>query len=333
MTKLSEFYYYDIALITKLIRSKKAENVLLQVPEGLKALACSLLDELKDRLKDVEIHIDLSPSYGSCLIDTDVTSSYDLVINLGHEEYPYWKPPDNVYFIDLLYREPLSSEVIEDIISKVTEFGGNVAIYSTAQHKHEVPRLAEVLSSRGINVVNKLSSAVIFGCWFSDLDIVLSNLDAVLVISGGYFHGIGVGLRIRNSKPIFKLDPYEQKAELINDKVYRFLKIRYSKIMNALDAKNWLLVAGACGQYRPSIIRKLEKLLKKNSANYYISRVAILGEHTLRNIDTEAIDAVIVTSCPRLPIEDLSKYHKPVLTPGEALMILSNRIHDYIFPW
>ena len=124
----------------------------------------------------------MSPSYGSCLIDTDVTSSYDLVINLGHDEYPYWKPPNNVYFIDLLYKEPLSSEVVEDIISKVTEFGGNVAIYSTAQHKHEVPRLAEVLSSRGINVVNKLSSAVIFGCWFSDLDIVLSNLDAVLVI-------------------------------------------------------------------------------------------------------------------------------------------------------
>ncbi|MCD6340378.1 MAG: diphthamide synthesis protein, partial [Desulfurococcales archaeon] len=144
---------------------------------------------------------------------------------------------------------------------------------------------------------------------------------------------VGVGLRIRNSKPVFKLDPYEQKAELINDKVYRFLKIRYSKIMNAFDAKNWLIVAGACGQYRPNIVRKLEKLLKKNNASYYISRVAILNEHTLRNIDTEAIDAIIVTSCPRLPIEDLSRYHKPVLTPGEALMILSNRIHDYIFPW
>lgn len=333
MTRLSEFYYYDIALITKLIRSKKAGNILLQVPEGLKALACSLLDELKDRLKDVEIHIDLSPSYGSCLIDTDVTSSYDLVINLGHEKYPYWSPPDNVYFIDLLYRKPLSTKVINNIISKITELGKNVAVYSTAQHKHEVPKLAKILSSKGINVINDLSSPVIFGCWFSDLDNVLGNIDAVLVISGGYFHSVGVGLRIRNSKPVFKLDPYEQKAELINDKVYRFLKIRYSKIMNAFDAKNWLIVAGACGQYRPNIVRKLEKLLKKNNASYYISRVAILNEHTLRNIDTEAIDAIIVTSCPRLPIEDLSRYHKPVLTPGEALMILSNRIHDYIFPW
>ncbi|MCD6340944.1 MAG: diphthamide synthesis protein, partial [Desulfurococcales archaeon] len=188
MTGLSEFYYYDIALITKLIRSKKAGNILLQVPEGLKALACSLLDELKDRLKDVEIHIDLSPSYGSCLIDTDVTSSYDLVINLGHEKYPYWSPPDNVYFIDLLYKEPLSTEVINNIISKITELGKNVAVYSTAQHKHEVPKLAKILSSKGINVINDLSSPVIFGCWFSDLDNVLGNIDAVLVISGGYFH-------------------------------------------------------------------------------------------------------------------------------------------------
>ncbi len=333
MTKLSEFYYYDIESITKLIRSKKAKNILLQVPEGLKALAYSLLDELKDRLKDVEIHMDLSPSYGSCLIDTDVTSSYELVINLGHEKYPYWKPPSNVYFIDLLYKESLSSEVVEDTLSKIAEFGKNVAIYSTAQHKHEVPRLAKILSSRGVNVINNLSSTVILGCWFSDLDNVLGNLDAVLIISGGYFHGIGVGLRIRNSKPVLKLDPYEQKVELINNKVYRFLKIRYSKIMEALDAKNWLLVAGTRGQYRPSIICKLEKLLKKNKANYYISRVAILSEHTLRNVDTEAIDAIIVTSCPRLPIEDLSKYHKPVLTPGEALMILSNRIHNYMFPW
>jgi len=333
MVKLGELYNYDIELIVNLIKDKKAKNVLLQIPEGLKTLIYSLVDELKSKLMDVEINVDLTPSYGSCLIDSDVTSSYDLVINLGHEKYPYWSPPHNVHFIDLLYKKSLSIDVINELVSKISGLGRNIALYTTPQHKHDIRKLARVLSSNGFNVVNNLSRTVIFGCWFSDLDKVLNNIDAVLVISGGYFHSIGIGLRIQNSKPIFKLDPYEQKIELINSKVYEVLKVRYSKIMKAFDTRRWLLVIGTNGQYRPNIILKLKNLLKNNNVNYYTFKTALLTEQILKNADTTTIDVIVVTSCPRLPIEDFSRYHKPVLTPGEAIMVLSNKIHDYVFPW
>ena len=333
MTRLSELYYYNIESVLSLIKNRNARNVLLQIPEGLKALTYSLVDELRSKLPAVEVNIDLTPTYGSCLIDSDVTSYYDLVINLGHEKYPYWSPPSNVYFIDLLYKKPLNDSVVGELISKIREFGDRVALYTTSQHKHEVKKLAKTLSSNGISVVSKLSRAVILGCWFSDLDTILNIVDAIVVVSGGYFHSIGVGLRTQNSKPVIKVDPYEQRVELINSKVYEILKLRYGKVMKAYDARRWLLVSGTNGQYRPNIISKLKDLLHDNSIEYYVLKTALLTENILKDADTSDIDVVVVTSCPRLPIEDLSRYHKPVLTPGEALMILKGRISDYIFPW
>ena len=42
------------------------------------------------------------------------------------------------------------------------------------------------------------------------------------------------------------------------------------------------------------------------------------------------IDAFIETACPRIAIDDFSKYHKPILTFKEALVALNIKTWDEI---
>ncbi len=116
--------------------------------------------------------------------------------------------------------------------------------------------------------------------------------------------------------------------------VNRILKIRYSKILKAMDAKNWVIIQGVkVGQNRPLMVRYFEKKLKERNNGVFIVTNKVLNADNLRNIDRRYIDAYIVTSCPRLPTDDLFEFEKPVLTPGEAKMIIINKLEPYIFPW
>ena len=114
----------------------------------------------------------------------------------------------------------------------------------------------------------------------------------------------------------------------------RTLRIRYKKMLDAMDARRWGVVVGEePGQYRPWLINKITGLLRKRGLEYMI----IMGRKTDRefisNNDSEWFQAFVITSCPRIPIDDLQDYHKPVLTPGEALMVLQGNIGRYRFPW
>jgi len=75
-----------------------------------------------------------------------------------------------------------------------------------------------------------------------------------------------------------------------------------------------------------------EKKLKEKGYNIYVFLNRVLTKDVLRNL-SPSLDVFLVTSCPRLPIDDLYDFEKPVLTPGEAKMIILNNFDKYIFPW
>jgi 2-(3-amino-3-carboxypropyl)histidine synthase len=185
----------------------------------------------------------------------------------------------------------------------------------------------------GLEIVNDVEKGTIFGCWFSDLLETIKKSDGVIVVSGGEFHPLGVGLYLNNSKPIISLDPYTDTFRSFNKLIYRILKERYYKILRASEARAWMIIAGVQGQFRPAIVEKLKQEIEERGNEYFIARSAYVTRETLGNIDSKEIDAFIITSCPRLPIDDLHDFYKPVLTPGEAFMIFDNASQRYIYPW
>jgi len=328
-----DYYYIDVSELSRVVKERKPSRILLQVPEGFKNRSYEIIDYLRGILGDVEIHIDAGPSFGSCLIDVGVTEKYDLVIHLGHRRYPYWNPPGNVVYVDLQSRTELDREVLASLINDLRKHGYvRLAVYTTAQHVDLTKDLIKQLRSNGFEVVNN-GVEVVFGCWFSSLDAVKNYVDAFLVVAGGKFHALGVGLRISGSKEVVSLDPYENTYKFLGEYVSRVLKTRFAKIMKSLDAVSWLIIAGSGGQYRPWIINELAKLITDSGGKYYVAVTSYLARDLLIDVDSSMLDAIVITSCPRLPIEDFHDYEKPVLTPGEAFMALKKVFEPYVFPW
>ncbi|MEO3992841.1 MAG: diphthamide biosynthesis enzyme Dph2 [Desulfurococcaceae archaeon TW002] len=328
-----DYYYIDLSELSRVVKERKPSKVLLQVPEGFKNKSYELVDYLKKTLAEVKIHIDASPSFGSCLIDLGVIERYDLVIHLGHRKYPYRTPSEKIVYVDLQSKTKPSQEVLDSLIKDLRERGYmKLAVYTTAQHVDLTKEIISLLRSNGFKVINS-EAEVVLGCWFSSLDLMRDLADAFLVVAGGRFHALGVGLRLSGSKEVISLDPYGNTYNFLSNYIIRVLKSRLAKVMKSLDAKSWLIIEGSGGQYRPWIVSELTKLITSSEGKYYVAVTSYLTRDLLINIDSSVIDAIVITSCPRLPIEDFHDYEKPVLTPGEAFMALKKVFEPYVFPW
>jgi len=331
--ELSDFYYYDREKLERLVERHSPSTILIQLPEGLKHFFPSLVKELRSIIpNDVRIALDGSPIWGSCLIDVSIASRFDLILHFGHIKYPYWSPPPNVVFIDLKSKNIISKGSLRKL-SKYLKLRSisRVGIYGTAQHNLEY--IANYLRSEGLEVVNDLRNSTILGCWYSDLPSIKEYVDSIIIVSGGSFHSVGAGLILNGEVPIINLDPYRDSFKDMGEEIAKVLRIRYFKISESSKMRNWVIIVGGAGQYRPHIIKQLENLLSDKGRNYYEVHVTFLTNETLGNIDNNEVDVYVVTSCPRLPIDDLSDYLKPVLTPGEAEMALTSPTGRYVFPW
>ena len=174
--------------------------------------------------------------------------------------------------------------------------------------------------------------ARILGCYYQPL--VKSNVDAYVVVAGGYFHAVGLALALGMSKPVYRADPYTGMVENVTDIARRWLAKRYWVIRQAMNAQRFGVIVGLFpGQYRPGVVDTVTKLLKRAGRDYKLLYSERLNREYLDNLSPDDYDAFIVTSCPRLAIEDLGDYWKPVLTPGEAFMAITGRLERYRFPW
>lgn len=332
---IEEFYVIDWDAIKRALSGTEKAKVLVQVPEGLKPYAPEIAERISTFAPDAEVVIDLNPVYGSCMVMPEYLRDYEVIVHLGHDPYPLWDSPRNIVYAGMRSRSVASEDVVRGLGDIVrNEYGTRVALYTTHQHFHDVERVASLLRSEGVTVVNDLRYSVITGCWFSDLDRSVSEgVDALIAYAGGRFHALGMGLRAGGKVPVLRLDPYRNRAEDFTPEVLKVLRLRYGKIRTALDAETFMIIDGVSGQHRPSLVALVSGSLKGAGASVFTGRAFILNTETLRNLDSPRIDAYVITSCPRLAIEDLASFHKPVLTPGEALMVARRSLRRYVFPW
>ncbi len=316
-----------------LSKMQNAKKILIQIPEGFKPCATRVVEAILAKANGSEVDVDASPNFGSCLLDLGIVREYNLVIHFGHDRYPLWEPPRNVVFEDVVYESELPEEVLKELTRDLKERKlRRVLLYVTQQHKNLYGTIRKFLMTHGITVVNNKRKSLAFGCTYPDIAMLSSSVDAVIMVSGGSFHSLGAGISLEGLKPVFKVDPYRCTYVDMTETVRRVLKVRFGKIFLANKASNWLIIAGVAGQYRPDIVSAVKQAIMAKGGKHFIARCTYLTGATLANLDNPHVDSIVVTSCPRLPIDDLSDYHKPVLTPGEALYVLG-KLHSYRFPW
>lgn len=334
-------YSIDYDLIANFLVKNRIKKVLIEAPDGLKPLIPCIIKKFGDKYKFL---ISGSPTYGSCdiALNTARELGVDAIIHVGHNEYPFLKIKIMIpiLYVPAYYNWKPSIRIL-GILNSIFEKNSyqRIGLVATIQHMNIMENIKKELESRGYKVfigksASKLLSGQILGCEFSAAINIASKVDVFLLLAGGRFHAIGLSLVIK--KPVIQLDPYREEIIDIRNEVKKILMKRYyiiSRVRNNIVKTAGIIIGSKPGQYRPHIVDFVKKILTELGIDFSEIVVNELSFEKLVSIDNALnLDIYIVTSCPRLPIDDLADFYKPVLTPGELYMVKNKEIKQYIFP-
>ncbi len=336
--------------LEKLEGLKKPRLAVLQVPPGVRQYSSVIAECVSRKLGGAPVYVQLDPIFGACDLaypQLSMIAGADLIVHVGHTPYPPElassavmpkgeKP--RIVFLKLLSKSLPSDEALEEAIDLLLKYNAeSVALSGTAQHIHIMGDIAGKLEERGLKPILPpgkppyFMEGQVIGCEYSTALRVGDKADAYLYVGGGLFHPLGLYLAVR--KPVVQLDPYSSRPRDVTPEGEKTLKKRMYQVMRAMDAKNFAIIVGLkTGQYRPWLVKRLAGLIERKGGKYRVYLSDRLMKEDLASLPAEH-DAVIITSCPRLPIDDYPGFDKPVLTPGEAVMALTGRLEPYRFPW
>jgi 2-(3-amino-3-carboxypropyl)histidine synthase len=306
--------------ITKL----EAKTVLLQLPEGLKPEAICLARRLQ-KLGILPV-ISADPCYGACDLALQDAESLgiDLIIHFGHTKMVKHER------IPTLYIEARANLDIEKSVEKtipLLENYGKIGLVTTVQHVHMLEKAKEILLESGKTVAigdsGKLPHAgQVIGCDYSNAKAVAKEVEAFLFLGGGRFHAIGVELATR--KPTIVANPYQKTAFTIEKEAKKIVNQRWAAIEEAKEAKNFGVLLGLkTGQKQMETALILKEKLSKAGKSVFLLAIREITPEALLQFPT--LEAYVNTACPRVGLDETSKFHKPVLTPKEAAVVLGEK--------
>lgn len=304
----------DTEIILEKLKQTSAKRVTLQLPEGLKRESPQLAAALKKA--GYEVIISGDACWGACDLDLDAAKNSDVLVHIGHTPVT---PEKNVIYLP--FHQDVDCEILEKAVPKLTGYQ-KVGLITTIQHAHEIGKMADKLKECGVNaVIGKGSSRTpidgqVLGCTYTAA--TLANADAYLFVGTGVFHAIGVSLAAK--KPVFALDPYAGTIQEVSAE--RLLRKRFVQIEKAKDAKNFgILLSSKSGQTRRELAERLANL----HPNAVVISIREVSGMQLCNL---GFDAYVNTACPRLSMDDQSRFSMPVLSPAEFEIVLGLREWD-----
>ncbi|ADI31304.1 diphthamide biosynthesis enzyme Dph2 [Staphylothermus hellenicus] len=341
-----ESYEVDYQALINTIQEKNASTVFIQAPDGLKKLYKCIGEHIIDKLPSIKIYYSASPSFGACDIPLEEIEAVkpDLVIHIGHNKYPFLSREINydIIYLPAYYKWKPTNDIINMLINELKKYNAEkIGLVTSIQHVHSLKEIAEKLGEHGYiayigkPTYNVMMPGQILGCEYSAALKIYSKVDAYLVVAGGIFHALGLSLIV--DKPVLILDPYRLQVTYPSSDIKRLKAKRYyilSKLRNEVIRNVGVIIGSRPGQYRPTLIKYIENLLGEHGIKYYLFTSTYLSREQLISIDNAYnLDLYVITSCPRLPIDDFNDFYKPVITPGELVMILKNIMEKYVYPW
>jgi len=307
--------------LRKEITKRGAKLILIQLPEGLKAEGPRLA-AIAEEAEALAI-VSADPCYGACdlaLADAESLGA-DLIVHYGHS------PQIKQERLPTIYIEARAKIDVKETVKKaipLLKSWNSIGLVTTVQHIHMLNKAKEVLLKAGKTVAigdagQAKYAGQVTGCDYSNAKSISKEVEAFFLIGGGRFHAIGVALT--TAKPTIIADPFEKRAYPIQDEVQGILKQRWASISEAKKAEKFgVLIGLKSGQKKVEEAMEAKKKLEKSG-----KRVILLA---LREVTPEAlmqfpyIEAFVNTACPRISLDDASRFPKPVLTFEEVLVMV-----------
>ncbi len=223
-----------------------------------------------------------------------------------------------VIFIPVKYKKLLSKEFMEKIANVVCD---KVGLFTTIQFIDQLKQLEEFLKSKGKQVFignptyRAIEKGQVLGCDITSPLSISKDVDCYVYLGSGYFHSISLSLEL--DKPIFQANPITCVVNKVDEKeVERYKKLRKEILSKAKKAKVYgILVCTKPGQYNLNLAEKIKKKLEENGKKAYIFVFETLAPESL--LDFQDIEAWINTACPRIAIDDIERFDKPIVNPGD----------------
>ncbi|MCK4433867.1 diphthamide biosynthesis enzyme Dph2 [Candidatus Bathyarchaeota archaeon] len=298
-----------------------AKRVLIQLPEGLKPYGLHLA-RVVEKTHALSI-VSADPCYGACDLATAEAESLgvDLIIHYGHTKLLKYER------VPTIYVEARATIKVDDAVKKaliLLEKWRKIGLATTVQHVQTLDNVKDILLHAGKTVVigdagHMNYPGQVIGCDYSNTKSIAGDVEAFLFIGGGRFHALGVALS--TSKPTIVADPYEKRAFSVDEEARRILKQRWASIEEAKKAKTFAILVGLKpGQKRLEEALSIKEKLEKNRKKAYLFAIKNITPEALMNFPT--VDAYVNTACPRLSLDDASKFQKPVLTTNEIFVMV-----------
>ena len=313
-------YDFEEERVKQEILRLKAKRVLIQLPEGLKPEAPRLA-KLVEKFAIPIVSAD--PCYGACDLATAEAESLgvDLIIHYGHSKLLVYERVPTVYI------EARATLNVNDAVDEALPMLRNwkkIGLVTTVQHVQVLDDVKETLLRIGKIVAvgdagRQSYAGQVIGCDYSNAKSIAKDVEAFLFIGGGRFHALGVALS--TSKPTIVADPYEKRAYSVDKDAEKIIKQRWASIEEANRAKTFGVFVGLKpGQKRLEEALNVQRKLEKSGKTAYLFVAREITPEVLMEFPT--VEAYVNTACPRISLDDASKFQKPVLTSSEALVVV-----------
>lgn len=317
--KTSTFDFEEERLAEE-IRKHKAKRVLIQLPEGLKPHALRIAMAVESAGAQALISAD--PCYGACdlaVYDAQALQA-DLIMHYGHTKM-IKQPSTPVVYFEARAKIDVKAAVKKALL--MLKPWDSIGLVTTIQHIHEIGKAKDVLLKESKKVViggaGRLRYAgQVTGCDYSNVRAVTDQVDAFLFVGGGKFHAIGISLA--TSKPTIVADPYEERAFSVEGEAEKTLRQRMANVSEAKKAQNiGILVSLKPGQMRLQRAIEIKGKLQNKGKSVVVFALKEITPEALMQFPN--IDTYVNTGCPRIVLDESSRFSKPMLTMSEALII------------
>lgn len=298
-----------------------AKRVLIQLPEGLKPEAPRLA-RIIEKFGALPI-VSADPCYGACDLATAEAESLgvDLIVHYGHSKMLKY---ERVPTLCVEARATITVDATVEKALPMLEKWRKIGLATTVQHVQTLDSVRETLLRAGKTVVigdaGRLSyPGQVIGCDYSNVKSIAEDVEAFLFIGGGQFHALGVALS--TSKPTTVADPYEERVYSVGKETERIVKQRWASIGEAKKGKAFAVLVGLkLGQRRLEEALHIKQKLEENGKSVCVFAGREITPEILMEFPT--VDAYVNTACPRISLDDASRFRKPVLTINEALVVI-----------
>ena len=307
------------------LKQRTPKRVLVQLPEGIKTQAPELQKDIEDL--GIEVIFSGETAWGGCCIALQEAkdAGCDLIVHFGHA--PFINVDFPVLYIEV--RDELDlTPFLERSLEALKPYN-KISLSYSVQHKHDIPAVIEFYKQNGKEVLlsQKQGYAAyeghVVGCEYRGLRAIEPEVDAFVVL-GNNFHSMGAALAV--NKPVFLIDVYNAEITEMKGVKEKIMRERAISIDKLKDAR----VVGIIQELKPGQKFGPAKLLKeKLEAVGKQALIITMNEMTPDKIHNfYNIDAFVELACPRIAIDDFSKYEKPILTYKEALVALGEKSWD-----